>query len=59
MTDAWRLRFTAPTISQIRWAADAPERLGVVSTESGTSQAWAWDLHEGTRTLVSTEGVGA
>jgi dienelactone hydrolase len=31
----------------------------VVSTESGSSQAWAWDLGSGERRLASTEGVGA
>jgi dienelactone hydrolase len=55
----WKLRFTTPSIAELRWAAGRPERVGVVSTESGTTQAWAWDLESGRRTLVSTSGVGA
>ena len=59
MTETWKGRFTAPTISQIRWASAAPDRLGVVSTESGVSQAWAWSLSTGARRLVSAAGIGA
>ncbi len=59
MTDVWRQRFTAPTLNQVRWAPAAPSRLGVVSTESGTSQAWAWDLASGSRRLASSDGIGA
>ena len=36
-----------------------PNRLGVVSTESGSSQAWTWDLGTGERRVASTLGVGA
>ncbi len=59
MTAPWKLRFSAPTISEARWADARPARLGVVSTESGTSQAWAWDLESGSRRQVSGHGVGA
>ncbi len=59
MTDPWELRFTAPRIEEVRWAAGAAERLGVVSTESGRSQAWAWDLATGERRQASNGGVGA
>jgi dipeptidyl aminopeptidase/acylaminoacyl peptidase len=55
----WRRRFTAPTIDDLRWSAARPERLAIVSTESGTSQAWAWDLGTGSRRQASDEGVGA
>ena len=48
-----------PAISQVTWAAGAPHRLGVISTESGSSQAWAWDLRTGERSLASKGGVGA
>jgi len=56
---AWKRRFTDPTIADLRWAASAPDRLGVVSTEVGTSQAWAWDLASGRRRQASSGGVGA
>ena len=59
MTAPWKLRFSTPTISEVRWADARPARLGVVSTESGTSQAWAWDLESGSRRQVSDQGVGA
>ena len=57
--EPWKKRFTVPTLSELRWASEAPERLGVVSTEDGSSQAWAWDLPTGRRTKVSTTGMGA
>ena len=57
--DAWKRRFSAPRIDDVRWAGVAPDRLGVVSTESGSSQAWAWDLASGERRQVSSGGVGA
>jgi hypothetical protein len=56
---SWRRRFDIPAISQVTWAGLAPHRLGVVSTESGSSQAWAWDLKTGERRLASQGGVGA
>jgi len=59
MTEPWELRFTTPQITEVRWASRAPERLGVVSTESGESQAWMWDLRTGERRQASRGGVGA
>lgn len=55
----WRQRFTAPTIHQIAWAEQAPDRLGVVSSESGSLQAWWWDLTTGERGVASNGGAGA
>src|SRR5437762_12978471 len=55
----WRRRFTAPRIETLAWARGAPERLAVVTNESGSSQAWAWDLSTGLRRQVSGAGVGA
>lgn len=55
----WRTRFTAPTIHQIAWAEHAPHRVGVVSTESGSVQAWWWDLETGERGVASAGGAGA
>jgi dienelactone hydrolase len=59
MDDTWRLRFTAPTIAEVAWAAAAPDRLGVVSNESGRWEAWSWDLGTGRRRIASVSGVGA
>ena len=39
--------------------AAAPDHLAVISTEDGSSQAWAWDLATGERRRVSEGGVGA
>jgi hypothetical protein len=47
----WKRRFTAPTIESVTWAELMPHQLGVVSTESGSSQAWTWDLSTGERRL--------
>jgi dienelactone hydrolase len=61
MTDAplWHRRFTAPRIDQVDWSDAAPDLVGVVSNEDGSSQAWAWDLDTGSRRRVSDGGVGA
>jgi dipeptidyl aminopeptidase/acylaminoacyl peptidase len=59
MTEPWELRFTAPQIAEVRWTPRAPDRLGVVTTESGRSQAWTWDLLTGERRQASDDGVGA
>jgi dienelactone hydrolase len=59
MDDHWKKRFTAPILEQVRWAQDVPHRLGVVSSESGRSEAWCWDLASGERRMASGPGVGA
>jgi hypothetical protein len=56
---AWKRRYLAPRIDSVTWAAQRPDRLGVVSTEGGTSQAWSWDLSTGERRQASADGVGA
>lgn len=58
-TTDWRRRLTAPTVGVADWSATRPDRLAVVSTESGVSQAWSWDLRSDTRRQASAEGVGA
>jgi dienelactone hydrolase len=55
----WKRRYLAPRIDRVVWARDRPERLAVISNESGSLQAWAWDLASGERRRVSAEGVGA
>ncbi len=59
MLEDWRRRFTTPTIADFIWGTEAPDRLGVVSNEDGSTQAWTWDLATGERRLASTGGVGA
>ncbi|MGH2679509.1 MAG: S9 family peptidase [Actinomycetota bacterium] len=56
---SWTLRFTHPTIEQVAWASARPDRATAVTTEDGSSQAWAWDLQGGERRRVSHGGVGA
>ena len=56
---AWTLRFTHPTIEQVAWAPGSPDHLAAVTTEDGSTQAWAWDLRSGERRRVSHGGVGA
>jgi dipeptidyl aminopeptidase/acylaminoacyl peptidase len=58
-TADWRRRLTTPTVADVRWSAASPNRLAIVSTENGSSQAWSWDLETGERRLASTGGVGA
>jgi dipeptidyl aminopeptidase/acylaminoacyl peptidase len=58
-TSDWRRRLTAPTVGTADWSPTRPDRLAVVSTESGVSQAWSWDLATGVRRQASAEGVGA
>ncbi len=55
----WTLRFTTPAIEQVAWAPLAPDRLAAVTTEDGSTQAWAWDLATGSRRRISEGGVGA
>jgi dipeptidyl aminopeptidase/acylaminoacyl peptidase len=61
MADApqWQRRFTTPRIDRVAWSPAAPDRLGIVSNEDGSSQAWAWDLDTGERRRASRGGVGA
>jgi dipeptidyl aminopeptidase/acylaminoacyl peptidase len=54
----WQRRFTASRIIQLAWADQAPNRLGAVTNESGSWQAWAWDLTTGLRRQISESVVG-
>ena len=55
---AWERRFRAPILSFPSWAADAPDRLVVASTESGSYQLHAWDRTTGERRQVTRDHVG-
>ena len=54
----WEERFRVPTLSFPAWSAAAPDRLVLVSDESGVLQAHAWDRAAGTRRRVTDEPVG-
>jgi dipeptidyl aminopeptidase/acylaminoacyl peptidase len=41
-----------------RWAHEAPERLTVVSNETGSHQVYAWDRARGTRRQVTDHPIG-
>ncbi len=55
---AWEARFRAPILSFPAWSPDAPDRLAVASTESGSYQLYAWDRAAGTRRQVTHDPVG-
>ena len=52
---AWELRFRAAVMTFPRWAREAPERLTVVTNESGAYQVYAWDRVRGTRRRLLRE----
>jgi len=55
---AWEARFRAPILSFPAWSPDAPDRLAVASTESGSYQLYAWDRATGRRRQVTHDPVG-
>ncbi len=54
----WEARFRAPVLSFPAWSPDAPDRLAIASTESGSYQLYAWDRSAGTRRQVTDDPVG-
>ncbi len=60
MTDTppWERRFRAPILSFPSWAADAPDRMILASTESGSYQLHTWDRATGERRQVTRDAVG-
>jgi dienelactone hydrolase len=54
----WERRYRAPRVTFPAWARRAPSRLVHLSAESGSLQAWAWELETGRRWPVSREAVG-
>jgi dipeptidyl aminopeptidase/acylaminoacyl peptidase len=55
---AWEARFRAPILSFPAWSPNAPDRLAIASTESGSYQLYAWDRAAGTRRQVTNDPVG-
>ena len=55
---AWEARFRAPILSFPAWSPDAPDRLAIASTESGSYQLYAWDRATGRRHQVTHDPVG-
>lgn len=54
----WERRFRAPILSFPAWAADAPDRMVLASTESGSYQLHAWNRVTGERRQVTHDRVG-
>ncbi len=54
----WERRFRAPILSFPAWAADAPDRMVLASTEGGSYQLHAWDRATGERRQVTRDHVG-
>jgi dipeptidyl aminopeptidase/acylaminoacyl peptidase len=54
----WEARFRAPILSFPAWSPDAPDRLALASTESGSYQLYAWDRATGRRRQVTHDPVG-
>ncbi len=54
----WEARFRAPTPTFPAWSRHAPDRLVLLSDESGSYQAYAWDLARGARRRFTDEPVG-
>jgi len=55
---AWEARFRAPILTFPAWSPDAPDRLAIASTESGSYQLYAWDRLAGHRRQVTHDPVG-
>ncbi|HEY4188886.1 MAG TPA: prolyl oligopeptidase family serine peptidase [Candidatus Limnocylindrales bacterium] len=54
----WERRFRAPLLAFPSWASDAPDRLVMASTESGSYQLHTWDRATGERRQVTDDPVG-
>ncbi|HXG39539.1 MAG TPA: alpha/beta fold hydrolase [Candidatus Limnocylindrales bacterium] len=57
-TPIWIARFRAPLLTFPSAARDAPDRLVLATTESGSYQLWTWDRSTGERRRVSDEPIG-
>lgn len=54
----WERRFRAPVLMFPRWARDAPERLAILTNESGSYQVHAWDRARDLRRRVTDHPIG-
>ncbi len=54
----WERQFRAPLLAFPAWATDAPDRLVMASTESGSYQLHTWDRVTGERHQVTEDPVG-
>jgi dienelactone hydrolase len=54
----WERRVRAPYLQFPSWSRHAPDRLAIISNESGSDQAYAWDRATGTRRRVTDEPIG-
>ncbi|HSD49280.1 MAG TPA: S9 family peptidase, partial [Actinomycetota bacterium] len=54
----WRERFRAPTLTLPEWSRHAPHRAVLISDETGSFQAYAYDVASRARRKVTDERVG-
>ncbi len=54
----WERRLRAPFLRFPEWSRHAPDRLVLISNESGSDQAYAWDRAAGTHRRVTDEPIG-
>ncbi|HEY6677842.1 MAG TPA: S9 family peptidase, partial [Actinomycetota bacterium] len=54
----WERRLRAPYLQFPDWSRHAPDRLVLISNESGSDQVYAWDRAAGTRRRVTDEPIG-
>ncbi|MEW6059632.1 MAG: alpha/beta fold hydrolase [Actinomycetota bacterium] len=54
----WERRFRAPVLHLPHWSPAAPDRLVLISNESGSHQAHAWNRGTGSLQRVTDEPVG-
>ncbi len=54
----WEQRFRAPTVGFPAWARHAPDRLALVSNETGAWQVYAWDRAAGTTRRITDDPIG-
>ena len=55
---AWERRFTATSVGFPAWSDAEPDRLALITTRSGASQVWTYDLGDGSWRQVTDDPVG-
>ena len=55
---AWERRFTATSVGFPAWSDAVPDHLALITTRSGASQVWTYDLGDGSWRQVTDDPVG-
>ena len=55
---AWERRFTATSVGFPAWSDAEPDHLALITTRSGASQVWTYDLGDGSWRQVTDDPVG-